>query len=351
MKITPLKFQQYILDWFDQHGRKHFPWQKNKTAYRVWVSEIMLQQTQVNTVIPYYKKFMDEFPDLKSLANAHDDKVLHLWAGLGYYSRARNLHRAAKMVMQEFHGKFPDNSTDLQKLPGIGRSTAAAILSIAFNQQAAILDGNVKRVLARFHGINEVMTKKVENDLWMFAERYMPAKRSADYTQAIMDLGATICVRKNPLCTQCPLMKYCLAYKNEMTHLIPAKKIVKALPVRESTLLILKNNDQVFLLKRPPIGIWGGLWSFPEIEGEPEKKSIHSFCLKRFKMSVSDYQTLDPFRHTFTHFHLHIHPVVISVKRKAQRVMEDEMQIWYNPSRPEAVGLPKPIQLIMRKLR
>ena len=282
----------------------------------------------------------------------HEDKVLHLWAGLGYYSRARNLHRAAKMLMQEFNGKFPDNLADLQTLPGIGKSTAAAIFSIAFNQQAAILDGNVKRVLARFHGIAEpINDKKVEEILWIHAERYSPAKRAADYTQAMMDLGATICVRGNPACTHCPLSKSCMAHQTNMTHLIPAKKNAKPLPVRAATLLILQHQEQVLLLKRPPRGIWGGLWSFPEMPEEPLKKSIEAFCLKRFRIKPGSYDLLDSFRHSFTHYHLNIHPVIIPIKRMPLVIMEDEQQIWYKPNQPESLGLPKPIQIIMRKLR
>lgn len=352
MNIRPSQFQKLVLNWFDQHGRKNFPWQKNKTAYRVWVSEIMLQQTQVNTVIPYYEKFMELFPDLSTLAKATEDKVLHAWAGLGYYSRARNLHRAAKMIMEMHKGKFPDDLESLQTLPGIGRSTAGAIYSIAYNQQAAILDGNVKRVLSRFLGITEPITdKKVEQILWEYAEKFMPGKRPADYTQAIMDLGATICIRKNPECNHCPLSKYCSAYQQEIVHLIPAKKISQELPVKIASFLILKKNQDVLLIKRPPMGIWGGLWSFPEVIGEPDEKKLQTYCRKEFGISFNEYETLDFFRHTFSHFHLKIHPVIISVKRLPARIMEDGCQIWYNPHQPASVGLPKPIETIMRKLK
>lgn len=352
MTIKASQFQKLMLNWFDKHGRKHFPWQKNKTAYRVWISEIMLQQTQVNTVIPYYENFMQNFPDLKALAHAAEDKVLHLWAGLGYYSRARNLHKAAKMVMQEFSGNFPDSLSDLQRLPGIGRSTAGAILSIAFNQQAAILDGNVKRVLARFHGIMQpVNDKSTETILWELAESFMPAKRAADYTQAMMDLGATICTRSKPQCELCPLIQSCIAFRENLTHLIPVKKIMKKLPVRTATFLILKKNAKVLLLKRPPMGIWGGLWSFPEIPEPPGQKNISAFCRKQFKISVNDHDLLKPFRHTFSHYHLDIHPVVIAIKRFPAAIMEDGKQIWYNTESPESLGLPKPVQSIMRQLR
>jgi A/G-specific adenine glycosylase len=350
VNIRPSQFPKLILAWFDKHGRKHFPWQINKTPYRVWISEIMLQQTQVNTAIPYYETFMRQFPDMKSLANASVDKVLHLWAGLGYYSRARNLHKAATMVMQEYNGKFPDNLEDMQSLPGIGPSTAGAIFSIAFNQPAAILDGNVKRVLARFHGITlSIKDKNTVDELWQLAERYLPRQRSADYTQAMMDLGATICTRGNPQCNLCPLVKYCAAHKEGIAHLIPVKQTTKELPVRAATFLILQNKGHVLLHKRPPMGIWGGLWSFPEIGGEPINENIHAYC-KQLKLSITQYDLLPVFRHTFSHYHLDIHPVIIPVKRLPARIMEDSLQIWYNPREPESVGLPKPVQVIMRGL-
>jgi len=351
MTIRPQKFQKLILDWFDKHGRKHLPWQQNKTPYRVWISEIMLQQTQVTTVIPYYETFMRKFPSLSSLAKANEDEVLHLWAGLGYYSRARNLHRAAKMVLQEFKGKFPDNSEDLQKLPGIGQSTAGAILSIAFNQQAAILDGNVKRVLARFHGITQpVSEKNAENELWKYAEQYMPATRAADYTQAMMDLGATLCIRGNPECHTCPLVKYCVAHQQGIAHLLPAKKTSRMLPERSATFLILQKNGDILLRKRPPMGIWGGLWSFPEMTGEPDLKTIQAYCRQYLHITIKHFEALTPFRHTFSHYHLHIHPVIIPITRMPGVIMEDDRQIWYNPHKPESVGLPKPVESIMKNL-
>lgn len=350
MNIRPAQFSKLILGWFDQHGRKHFPWQQNKTPYRVWISEIMLQQTQVNTVIPYYQNFIQQFPDVKTLANAPEDKVLHLWAGLGYYSRARNLHKAAKMVMQEFNGKFPDTLQGLQSLTGIGPSTAGAIFSIAFNQPAAILDGNVKRVLARFHGITQpIKDKPTISELWQLAERYIPEQRCADYTQAMMDIGATICTRGRPQCELCPLIKYCYAHKHGMTHLIPGKSKSKALPIHAATFLILQNKNKILLHKRPPMGIWGGLWSFPEISGQPKKENIFAYC-KQLKLSIGEYDLLESFRHTFSHYHLDIHPVIIPVKRLPVRIMEDGLQIWYNLHEPESVGLPKPVQIIMRGL-
>jgi A/G-specific adenine glycosylase len=350
------QFQKRLLTWFDQHGRKHLPWQHNKTPYRVWVSEIMLQQTQVSTAIPYYERFMQQFPSLEQLAQAHEDQVLHLWAGLGYYSRARNLLKAAKMVMEKHQGEFPATVTDLCELPGIGQSTAGAIVAIAFNQRAPILNGNVKRVLARFHGITEAVNEKtVENQLWAFAEHYTPTKRVADYTQAMMDLGATLCMRGNPACSLCPLVKTCSAHEQGIAHLLPKKKATRELPTRASTFFILKQGKKILLCKRPTKGIWGGLWSLPEVEGQPQQKTIHAFCRQHLQSTPLAYQALAPFRHTFSHYHLDIFPILIEIKKAKplsliNENMEAGQQIWYNPNKPESIGLPKPIQLIMRTL-
>jgi A/G-specific adenine glycosylase len=351
MSTTPQQFQALLLNWFDCHGRKHLPWQQNKTPYRVWISEIMLQQTQVNTVIPYFERFMRQFPDLTSLAAAHEDEVLHLWAGLGYYSRARNLHRAAKTIMETCRGNFPNTLSALLQLPGIGPSTAGAILAIAFNQKAPILDGNVKRVLARFHGMTEpVNEKRTENKLWEWALHYTPDKRIADYTQAMMDLGATLCTRGKPACTSCPLVQHCVAHEQDIALQLPKKKASRELPIRAATFLIVKCGQQILLYKRPPTGIWGSLWSLPEIAGAPEKGAIRAFCKRQFQVLDTHYQKLPPFRHTFSHYHLDIFPVVIEIKKSPVRIMEDAQQIWYNPHKPDSIGLPKPVQLIMRAL-
>lgn len=345
----PLNFSDAILQWFDAHGRKHLPWQQDKTPYRVWVSEIMLQQTQVTAVIPYFARFMQRFPNLPSLANAGNDDVMHQWAGLGYYSRARNLHRAAQMVMQEFDGKFPDNLDDLQRLPGIGRSTAGAISSIAFQQRATILDGNVKRVLARYLGITDPIDRAVEKAMWETATALTPDQRSADYTQAIMDLGATLCTRSKPQCGRCPLSAECVALAQGMTELLPVKKVTKEIPTRAATFLILRADDKILLQKRPPHGIWGGLWSLPEISGTPDKKLIRQLCSAEFHLDVKKFETLTPFRHTFSHYHLDIHPIIIPAAMPA-KIMEGTEQIWYNLSQPETLGLPKPVQSILRNL-
>lgn len=348
--MSSTAFPKAILAWFDLHGRKHLPWQQDKTPYRVWISEIMLQQTQVNTVIPYYERFMLQFPDLPTLAKANIDSVLHAWAGLGYYSRARNLHKAALMVMHDLDGQFPDSLEGLQALPGIGRSTAGAILSIAYQQRATIMDGNVKRVLARYLGVTDPVNEKTtENKLWDIATDLTPKKRSADYTQAIMDLGATLCTRSKPDCTRCPLSTTCRAYADGMTTLLPIKKATREIPTRTATFVILQNGSHIFMQKRPPHGIWGGLWSLPEISGTPDKKQIRSLCQSTLHSDAPTFKALTPFRHTFSHYHLEIHPILITVTAPA-KVMECADQIWYNLDEPQAIGLPKPIQLIMRKL-
>jgi len=350
--ITAARLQKRLLNWFDQHGRTQLPWQINKTPYRVWVSEIMLQQTQVATVIPYFEKFMHHYPGVASLAEAAEDEVLHLWAGLGYYSRARNLHHAAKKVVSEFNGTFPDSLEELVSLPGIGQSTAGAILSIAFQHPTPILDGNVKRVLARLHAITEPVNEKpIENRLWELAEYYTPKKRCADYTQAIMDLGATLCTRSKPACNTCPLNKDCLGLEQDIVASLPRKKAARGIPTRKAVFIIMRDKERILLQKRPPNGIWGGLWSLPEIEGEPNTRAIKTYCWQQYQMNIKKLKTLPSFRHTFSHYHLEIQPMLADIGQKTAQIMEDGKQIWYNPQEPAQIGLPKPIQTIMSRLK
>ncbi len=349
--VAPLEFQQLLLNWFDHFGRRGLPWQQNKTPYRVWISEIMLQQTQVSTVITYFNRFIEHFPTVEKLAAANEDTVLHLWTGLGYYNRARNLHKAAKIITQHSHGKFPDQLNELEKLPGIGRSTAGAILSIAFNQSAAILDGNVKRVLTRLHGITEWPgSKKIEEQLWLLATQYTPVQRTADYTQAIMDLGATLCMRGKPRCTECPFQYFCSAHAQGIEKTLPMTKPRKTLPVRQLTLLILRKEPHLILLeKRAPIGVWASLWSLPEIDGTPSASTIRKLCKQRFQFNVEQLLFGKSFRHTFSHFHLDIVPALLSVKT-GSKIMEDAQQIWYNLQRAQAIGLPAPVKLLLNNL-
>jgi len=336
-----------LLGWFDLHGRKDLPWQQNPTPYRVWVSEIMLQQTQVNTVIPYYQRFMTRFPDLAALGAATTDEVLHLWSGLGYYARGRNLHRAAQIIIDEYGGHFPDNIADLSELPGIGRSTAGAILALSMHQRQAILDGNVKRVLARFAAIDGWPGRtEVQKRLWQLADHHTPTERVADYTQAIMDLGATLCSRSRPACERCPLSAHCLAHQLGRTHEYPSPKPRKTLPVRQAQLLILENEDgHILLQQRPPSGIWGGLWSLPEYSGE-DGDNIDDWARRQLGYAITLTGTGEPLRHTFSHFHLDITPVLARVNLTI-RVMDDDRQLWYNAANPGSVGIAAPINKLL----
>ncbi len=349
--LSPPDFQKRILTWFDKYGRKTLPWQQNKTAYRVWVSEVMLQQTQVNTVISYFNRFIERFPDIESLANASEDEVLHLWTGLGYYSRARNLHHSAKKIVVDFAGKFPETFSDLLTLPGIGRSTAGAISAIAFQKKAAILDGNVKRVLTRLFGITEWAGEKpVLEKLWEIAESLTPQKRVANYTQAMMDLGATICIRGKPHCEKCPLQTICIAHERGIEKKLPTAKPKKVLPVKQSTLFVLRQDEKIILQKRASVGIWGGLWSLPELSGFVEENEISLFCRKIFNAIIRKIKRGEIFRHTFSHFHLDILPIFIEVNVAPAKIMDSDQQIWYNLREPPCVGLPAPIKKILESI-
>ncbi len=339
-------FAEQLLDWFDQHGRKTLPWQTNKTPYRVWISEVMLQQTQVATVIPYFKKFMERFPSVDELAAASEDEVLHFWTGLGYYARARNLHATAKKVMSEHNGEFPVTVKELETLPGIGRSTAGAIIAICHDTYAAILDGNVKRVLARHFAIGgwpgKTQTQKL---LWDKAESLTPQERIADYTQAIMDLGATICTRSSPDCPACPYFKSCSARKNDTIDQYPSKKPKKIMPVRSTVMLIAELNGDVLLQKRPSKGLWGGLWSFPECASVETLDSL----LQLLRLEELERTPFPGFRHTFSHYHLDIEPIRVTIS-ESNRVAEPSAEIWFNLAMPQSVGLTRPVTRILAEL-
>jgi A/G-specific adenine glycosylase len=345
----PSNFSHQVLTWFDQNGRKDLPWQRDTSPYRVWVSEIMLQQTQVKTVIPYFERFMATFPTVQSLAEAPQDKVLHLWTGLGYYARARNLHRAAQVVCDDLEGEFPDNIEGLCELPGIGCSTAGAIISIAFGQRASILDGNVKRVLARYRAIDGWPGQSsVHNELWQVAEEYTPDRRCAEYTQAMMDLGATLCTRSSPDCESCPLHAGCAARLAGELLRYPGKKPKKTLPVKSTALLMVRDgNGEIWLEKRPSSGIWGGLWCFPEL-GKPEL--AERWCLDRLGCTAKTVTRWEPFRHTFSHYHLDIAPVLIELAVAPEAVMEASQQLWYNVRQPPQIGLAAPVAGLLKKL-
>ncbi len=341
-----MSFHQLILTWFSQHGRKNLPWQQNPTTYSIWISEIMLQQTQVNTVIPYYLRFIERFPNCYSLANADLDEVLHYWTGLGYYARARNLHKAAQIICQNFDGNLPNHFERLVNLPGIGRSTAGAILALSEGQRHPILDGNVKRVLCRYHTIDGWPGQShVEKQLWILAEKYTPKKKVAEYTQAMMDLGAMVCTRSKPQCMLCPLIKTCLAYRQSNPTTYPTPKPKKTLPCKQTCFIILQNQQREILLeKRPSQGIWGGLWSFPECE---PTKNIEQYCQTQFDLKIKKYKQLTQFRHTFTHFHLEIMPILISTTKKINITLK---QRWHHPNHAINFGLATPVVRLLSDL-
>ncbi len=343
-----VQFSNPLLKWFATHGRKNLPWQLPRSPYRVWLSEIMLQQTQVQTVIPYFERFLHYFPDIHSLAAAAEDQVLFLWSGLGYYSRARNLHQTAKIIVQEYQGKFPEELKLLQALPGIGESTAAAILSQAFNQPTAILDGNVKRVLTRFFMVKgypeQASVKKI---LWQLANACMPQKHCADYTQAIMDLGATCCTTKNPDCAHCPLQNHCLAFKHQVQTLYPEKKIKKSVPVQHQQFLVLCNNQgQIYLEKRPPTGIWGGLWCFPALD---QGSCPLEFIQQEYHLLGDTPEKLVAFKHCFSHFHLQISALRIQTSNQGEKLGETKGK-WFAREEINTLGLAKPTSKILSLL-
>lgn len=342
-------FDRKVLDWFEQHGRKDLPWQRDATPYRVWVSEVMLQQTQVATVIPYFERFMARFPDVVRLADAPLDDVLHLWSGLGYYARARNLHKAARQVRDRHAGEFPDSFEAVQALPGVGRSTAGAILSLALGRHHAILDGNVKRVLARCFSIAGWPGRSaVLASLWELSETLTPAERVGDFNQAMMDLGATVCTRAKPACGICPLATDCNARAQGNPDAYPGRKPRKTLPVRQvQMLLVCDPAGQVLLEQRPPSGIWGGLWGFPELAPEDDPLA---WVRRHLGQSAAEPLPLPTRRHTFSHFHLDITPRQILLPEPGWLALEGPDRVWYNPAQPDARGLAAPVSRLLDEL-
>jgi A/G-specific adenine glycosylase len=339
-------FANRLLDWYEHHGRHDLPWQIRGEPYPVWVSEIMLQQTQVATVIPYFERFISQFPQLQDLANTELDQVLHLWSGLGYYARARNLHKTAKTITEQHNGIFPQDIDELIALPGIGRSTAGAILAQSLRQRHPILDGNVKRVLARHFCIEGwTGSRETEKELWRLSDKTTPENNAADYTQAIMDLGATVCKRSKPGCLICPVNKSCQAYADNVVNTYPHKKPRKTLPVKSTKFLLLKNKKgEIYLTRRPPAGIWGGLWCLPEIN---QDSNIHD-SLKNLPAYIESGDPTSVIRHTFSHYHLDFTVIPAKVKGKHRSaVMESTPAVWYNPDEPSQLGLATPIKKII----
>ncbi len=352
MKLTPehiADFQWAVLDWFGVHGRKELPWQQDPTPYRVWVSEIMLQQTQVAVVISYYARFMQRFPDIETLATASQDDVLAHWAGLGYYSRARNLHRAAQLLMEQHDGHFPETIEAIEALPGIGRSTAGAILSLSKNLPHPILDGNVKRVLARYFAIDGWPgTGNVLKLLWTLSEQLTPADRTAHYNQAMMDLGATLCTRSKPDCGRCPLQSGCEAHTLGRQSDFPGRKPARKLPQKATRMLLIRNSEgEILLEKRPQSGIWAGLWSFPE--QDPAEPVVEG-CRQLVGDDPVTSEALPSRRHTFSHYHLDIHPELVTVNNPARGVMDSDRRVWYKPEQIKSLGVAAPVARLLLEI-
>ncbi|MBA4697333.1 MAG: A/G-specific adenine glycosylase [Legionella sp.] len=314
-------FTKPLLTWFDIHGRKSLPWQNPRTPYRVWISEIMLQQTQVKTVIPYFDRFMERFPEIQDLANASEEEVLAVWSGLGYYSRARNLFKTAQIISTQYNGCFPPDHKLLERLPGIGPSTAAAITSQAFNHPNAILDGNVKRVLTRYFRVEGFPNQtKTHKKLWDLAQQCMDKYRCADYTQAIMDLGATCCTRNKPSCGACPVRRTCGAFLHEEVQVFPNKKIKKQLPTKRQQFILLHTADNdIYLEKRASKGLWGGLWCCPMLDGEQEETFFEQYAEERLGLTVIKWMPLIDFKHSFSHFHLEIQASTLHVQSPVEK--------------------------------
>jgi len=344
------EFAARLLAWFAAHGRKHLPWQENPTSYRVWISEVMLQQTQVTAVIPYFKRFLARFPDPEALASAPPDEVLHLWTGLGYYARARNLQACAKILVRDHGGQFPSEIEAVIALPGIGRSTAGAILALSRGQRHPILDGNAKRVLARVFGIaGDPSSAGVLAQLWRHAESCTPRAQVADYTQAIMDLGATVCTRTRPACTTCPMPDLCVAAREGRQHELPHAKPKRLRPAREAVLLLAEAQVDagraILVERRPSPGIWGGLWSPPQFGDETEALAWAEATVG----VVGRSDRLPAIDHAFTHFHLRLQPLRVACRPHA-RVADDAERLWYRLDAPPRVGLPQPIRRLFARL-
>jgi len=345
-------FARRVLHWQKRFGRKDLPWQRNPTPYAVWISEIMLQQTRVETVIRYFERFLLRFPSVDALAYAELDQVLHLWSGLGYYARARNLHRTARIVMDECGGTFPQSLEELTALPGIGRSTAGAILSLGMGQRATILDGNVRRLLARHEGIDGwTGSAAVQTKLWEVAGRYTPDRRAvARYNQAMMDLGATICTPTSPQCDTCPVADDCVALATDRVLSLPSPRPKRELPVRSVRVAVIRNpRGEILLQRRPPTGIWGGLWSFPEMDDAHVARllALSGVSERQLRAGAEGAAV----RHTFTHFHLDITPVHVQLARAAVGTEEPDRWVWFDPDAPAELGIAAPVARMIASLR
>lgn len=341
------EFAEKLIAWQQSHGRHDLPWQQTRDPYAIWISEIMLQQTQVSAVIVYYDRFMQRFPTIASLAEADQDEVMRYWSGLGYYSRARNLHHAAQTIMREHCGIFPTDFETIQTLKGIGRSTAAAISVFAFNQRQTILDGNVKRVLARLYAVEGWPgLPDVEKKLWQIAESVLPSQGLPAYVQGLMDFGATLCTRSKPSCARCPMQANCQAYQQQMVSVLPAPRPRKALPEKQATLLMILDAGEILLERRPNRGIWGGLWSLPELSpSEP----VVPYVKEALGMEVETLETLPVLWHTFTHFKLEIIPQPLLLHGQ-RPILPPHMQ-WLSLADAISAALPTPVRVLIQTLQ
>ena len=349
--ITPdaPTFAASVVAWYRQHGRQDLPWQHSDDPYHRWVSEIMLQQTQVATVIPYYYRFIERFPDLQSLATARVDDVLDHWTGLGYYARARNLHHAAQVIARDHDGVFPGTFEEVAALPGIGRSTAGAILAFAFHQSYPILDGNVRRVLARYHAIDGWPGKAdVARRLWAVAERHTPVEDVGDYTQAMMDVGAGVCSRRRPRCATCPLASGCKAHRQGNPEQYPVSRPRRARHRRATTMVMARDHlGRVLLERRPATGIWGGLWSFPEC---PAGRSPERWFREQFGLEIKSGAPWDSVPHGFTHLELEIRPLPAKLVGTAI-IVESLDRVWYKPGSSLGRGVAAPVRRLLEQLQ
>ena len=349
------RFADALIDWQKQHGRHQLPWQGTRDAYRIWLSEIMLQQTQVATVIPYYARFLDSFPDVAALAAAPTETVMAHWSGLGYYTRARNLHRCAQQVVSNHAGRFPSDPEALASLPGIGKSTAAAIAAFAYGARAAILDGNVKRVFCRVFGVEGFPGQAaVEKHLWQRAEAMLPAREIEAYTQGLMDLGATLCTRTRPACDRCPMQSRCIAHASGRTSELPARKPKKAIPEKSTVMLVVVHEGEILMEQRPPEGIWGGLLSLPELNrlssgtSDVDLDEQLALALSSFG-DIDEIMMLSSFVHGFTHYRLSVMPVHVTLRQRHVMAAQSDYQ-WRALAQISAAALPSPVRKLLLTL-
>ena len=341
-------FARKIIVWQKREGRHELPWQNTRDPYRIWLSEVMLQQTQVAAVVPYYNRFLARFPDIDTLATASLDDVMPFWAGLGYYARVRNLHRGAQQILEKHDGSFPKEFDAIHALAGIGRSTAAAISAFAFGEKRAILDGNVKRVFARHFCVEgDVRTKQVEDSMWLLAEANLPQTQVEAYTQGLMDLGAAICKRNQPACPLCPVRKSCSALEKDLVNALPGKGKKREVPHRQIRMLVIISSGEVLLEKRPPTGIWGGLWSLPEL---PIDEDIARRLQLRYGLSAPAMREMTRVDHGFTHFSLSIFPVEVTLAKLPLQAMAPGL-IWLSLDDALEAAIPAPVKRILKAVQ